>query len=524
MFRVIVTEDINEKGIELLQQAPDIQVDVRMDIQRDELLKVIGDYDAIVVRSVTKVNEELYEKATNLKVVGRAGNGVDNIEMAGATKRGIIVVNTPESNIVSAAEHTIGLLLSSSRNIVPAGKILESGKWARKELTGTEMFGKTLGIIGLGRIGSLVTKRMQAFGMKVIAYDPYIADSRFEMLGVDKCATLEELLRRSDVITIHTPKTDETVNIINDKEFALCKKGVRIVNCARGGLINEDALVRAIDAGIVASAGVDVLMGEPKPVSPLIKVPQCVVTPHLGAETFEAQVNVGVAVAEEVISALHGEMVPNAVNLPALHSEELNDMMDYLKLGEDLGKLYYQLEKEPVEKVEIVYCGGAAEVETELLTRAVLKGVFEPVLKERVNYVNSQITAEMRGVAVTVGKTKGQYNLITVNVTSKKKTFSISGTVIRAGEVRITDINGYSFALTPAPYMVVVRNQDKPGVIGQIGTFLGDAKVNIANMQVSQNKAGEAMMFMSVDDEVNTVTLASLQKINGITDAKFVKL
>ncbi|MBQ0108621.1 MAG: phosphoglycerate dehydrogenase, partial [Phascolarctobacterium sp.] len=436
MFKVLVAEDISEKGVELLQKSPDLQVDVKMGIPREELLQIIGDYDAIVVRSVTKVNEELYARATNLKVVGRAGNGVDNIEMAGASKRGIIVVNTPESNVVSAAEHTIGLLLSSSRNIVPANKILESGKWARKELTGSEMLNKTLGIIGLGRIGALVTKRMQAFGMKIIAYDPYIADSRFEMLGVEKCATLEELLRRSDVITIHTPKTEETVNIINDKEFALCKKGVRIVNCARGGLINEDALVRAIHAGIVASAGVDVLMGEPKPVSPLIAEPKVVVTPHLGAETVEAQTNVGIAVAEEVISALRGEMVPNAVNLPALHSEELADMMDYLQLGEALGKLYFQLEKAPVEKVGIIYHGSVAQMETSLITRAVLKGVFEPVMRERVNYVNAQVTAEARGVAITVGTTKGQYNEITVNVTSKEKTFKACGTVIRKGEVR----------------------------------------------------------------------------------------
>jgi len=524
MFKVIVTEDINEKGIELLQRCPDIQVDIKMDISRDELLKVIGDYDAIVVRSVTKVNEELYENAKNLKVVGRAGNGVDNIEMSGATKRGIIVVNTPESNIISAAEHTIGLLLSSSRNIVPANKILESGKWARKELTGSEMFGKTLGIIGLGRIGGLVTRRMQAFGMKVIAYDPYIADSRFEMLGVEKCVTLEEMLRRSDVITIHTPKTEETVNIIGDREFAMCKKGVRVVNCARGGLINEEALVRAIKEGIVASAGVDVLIGEPKPISPLINIPECVVTPHLGAETWEAQVNVGVAVAEEVISALHGEMVPNAVNLPALHSQELNEMLDYLHLGESLGKLYYQLKKEPVEKVEIIYGGSAGDMETDLITRAVLKGVFEPVLKERVNFVNSVVAAETRGVALTVGKVKSDYNVITVSIASKGEKFTASGTVIRPGEIRIKNIDGYAFDLIPAPYMIVIRNQDKPGVIGKIGTFLGDAKVNIANMQVSRNKDGEAMMLLSIDNEVKSDVVTALQNVVNIKSARFVVL
>ncbi len=526
-MKVIVTERISDKGVALLKNAKGLEVDVCFDIPRAELLEVIPKYDAIVVRSVTKINEEFYEHATNLKVVGRAGNGVDNIEMEGATKRGIIVVNTPESNIVSAAEHTIGLLLASSRNVVKAHKMIESKVWERSGLKGSEMLHKTLGIIGLGRIGALVTKRMQAFEMKVIAYDPYIADARFKKLGVEKCETLDELLKKSDVISIHTPKTEETVNILGAAEFAKCKKGVRVVNCARGGLYNEQDLAEAIEKGIVASAGIDVLVDEPKPISPLIDLEQCVLTPHLGADTTEAQDNVGIAVAEEVISALKGDMVPNAVNLPTLHPQDLEEMLDYLHLGEALGKLYYQLDKEPIEKIEVLYQGEVAEMETQMITRAILKGVFEPILKERVNYVNAELAAEGRGVDVVESKMAGEkkHNLITVNIYVKNLLFTVSGTVFAAGNIRITEINGFEFDLTPAPFMLVARNQDKPGMIGQIGTLLGAGHVNIATMQVSRNqKDGCAMMFMTIDNEVNKETLNLLQGLDGIKKVNLIKL
>lgn len=527
-MKIIVTEKIADKGIELLQQAPGLEVDVCFDIEREELLRVIPQYDAIVVRSVTKINEEFYAHATNLKVVGRAGNGVDNIEMEGATKRGIIVVNTPESNIVSAAEHTVGLLLASSRNVVKAHNMIASRVWDRTGLKGSEMLNKTLGIIGLGRIGGLVASRMQAFGMKIIAYDPYIADARFKKYSAEKCVTLEELLREADIITIHTPKTEETFNMIGTKEFALCKPGVRVVNCARGGLINENDLATAIREGIVASAGIDVLVDEPKPISPLIDLPECVLTPHLGADTTEAQDNVGIAIAEEVISALKGEMVANAVNLPTLHPQDLEDMQAYLKLGESLGKLYYQLEKEAIEKVEVVYQGEIATMETEMLTRAILKGLFEPILKERVNFVNAALAAEGRGVDVLESKmatNEKKFSLITLKIHTKEKVYAVSGTVFGQTEIRLVAIDGFEFDLTPAPFMLVAKNQDKPGMIGQIGTLLGASHVNIATMQVSRNlKEDSAMMFMTVDTEVSKETLRLLQGLDGILQVKLVKL
>ena len=524
--RVIVTERISDKGVALLQAAPNLEVDVKFDIPREELLKIIPKYDAVVIRSVTKINEEFYEHATNLKVVGRAGNGVDNIQMEGATKRGVIVVNTPESNIVSAAEHTIGLMLASARNTVRAHKMIESRVWERKDLKGSELFHKTLGIIGLGRIGALVTKRLQAFEMKVIAYDPYISDNRFKMLGVEKCEKLEDLLKKADIITIHTPKTPETINILTAKEFAKCKKGVRLVNCARGGLFNEQDMAAYIKKGVIASVGLDVLVDEPKPISPLIDLPQCVLTPHLGADTKEAQDNVGIAIAQEVIDALNGKMVPNAVNLPSIHPLELEGMMGYLDLGEKLGKLYYQLEKAPVDKVEIIYQGAAAQQETKMITRNILKGIFAPVLQERINVVNAELVAASRGTEVVESKVAGEEkgNKITVNIHSKERVYTVAGTVVN-DKPRITYIDGYEFDLAPSAYMLCVKNQDKPGAIGKIGTVLGKAEVNIATMQVSRtHKDGVAMMFLAVDNPVSEGTMKKIIALECIDNANYVEL
>jgi D-3-phosphoglycerate dehydrogenase len=525
MKKVLVTEKISDKGVALLKAQKDLKVDVKMDLTREELLKIIPAYECIVVRSVTKINEEFYKHATNLKVVGRAGNGVDNIEMEGATKRGIIVVNTPESNIISACEQTIGLMIASSRNMVRAHKMIESRVWDRNGLKGSELYGKTLGIIGLGRIGGLLAIRMHAFGMKIIAYDPYIADARFKKYNVEKCAKLDNLLKQADFISIHTPRTEETMNMITYKEWKKCKKGVRVVNCARGGLYNEQDLAKAIKEGIVASAGIDVLVDEPKPISPLIDLPQCVLTPHLGADTTEAQDNVGIAIAQEVISALRGEMVPNAVNLPALGADELAAVKDYLTLAEDLGKLYYQMHRDAVEKVEIIYSGKLADMETDMITRAAMKGVLEPVLMEHVNYVNALLAAEHRGIAVKESKDNGAQDLLTVKVVTKKSTFEASGTVLAAGQIRITEIDGYQFDVEPTPYMLVANNEDKPGMIGQIGTLLGASKINIATMQVSRNqKKGIAMMFLTVDSDVPANVLKLLKNVGGITKVHMVKL
>ena len=526
-MKIIVTEKISEKGIEEIKKAG-LDLDIKVGIPREELISIIKNYDAIIVRSVTKINEELYQAATNLKVVGRAGNGVDNIDMQGATKRGIIVVNTPEANTISAAEHTIGLLISSCRNIPQANADIKNKKWDRSGFGGVELNGKTIGIVGLGRIGALVATRMQSFNMKVIAYDPYITDERFKKYGAEKREDLIDLMKESDFITVHTPKTEETMGMIGDNEFQAAKKGVRVVNCARGGIIDEDALVKALKSGTVATAALDVLVNEPNTTSPLLEFKNTVITPHLGADTIEAQENVGMTIAHEVISALKGEMVPNAVNLPTIQKYELDTLKPYLSLGETLGKLYHQLQKNPVSKVEIIYSGEVAKMETNVITLALLKGLFEPVLKERVNYVNAALIAENRGIAIVESKkhdVENYLNQIQVNVVTKENSFTLAGTIFGKGEPRIVEVNGYQFDVIPTPFMLVAENIDKPGMIGQIGTVLGVSKVNIATMQVSRNfKCGKAMMFLTVDSEVAQESIKMLNNVEGILNVMMVRL
>lgn len=526
-MKVLISEAIAQKGVEKLTQEGVI-VDVKPSLSRQELLEVIGEYDALIVRSNTKVNEELYQKATRLKVVGRAGNGVDNIEMDGATKRGIIVVNTPESNVVSAAELTIGLLFATCRNIPQHHARLKDRIWDRAGLKGMELQGKTVGIVGLGRIGSLVATRLKSFGMSIIAYDPYISDSRFKNLNVEKMEKLEDLMSKCDILTVHTPKTEETYGMIGKAQFKAAKKGLTVINCARAGIVNEAALIEAIKANIVKRAGIDVLEGEPHATSPLLEFDNVIVTPHAGADTVEAQDNVGITVASEVISALRGEMVPNAVNLPTLPAQQFDTVKAYLKLGETLGKMYYQLEKEAVEKVEILYRGEVAAMETSVISLAILKGLFEPVLKERINYVNASIIAKSRGVTVTESKeiTVDNYlTLITLKVKSKGKEFTISGTTFGIGELRIVEIKGYEFDVNPTPYMLIAENIDKPGVVGQMGTLLGVGKVNIATMQLGRKiSEQQAMMVLSVDSEVSKETLEFLGGIEGILRVRFAKL
>ncbi|MCC5912172.1 MAG: phosphoglycerate dehydrogenase [Clostridiaceae bacterium] len=526
-MKVLVAEKIAEKGIEVLRKEG-LQVDVKLGIDREELLKIIKDYDGIIVRSVTKINEEFYQHAEKLKVVGRAGNGVDNIIMEGATERGIIVVNTPDANTVSAAEHTIGLLIASCRNVAQANTAIKNRQWDRSKFKGVELQGKTVGIVGLGRIGSLVATRLQSFGMKTIAYDPYITDARFEKFGVEKREKLQDIMKEADFITVHTPKTEETFGMIGEEEFQLAKKGVRVVNCARGGIIGEEALEKAIKAGIVSSAGIDVLVNEPNTTSPLLDLDNVIITPHLGADTVEAQDNVGVTVAHEVVSALKGEMVPNAVNLPTLHHQELEAMRSYLQLGEILGKLYHQLERDAIEKIEIIYSGEVANMETSAISLAVLKGIFEPILKEQVNYVNARLIAQNRGIGITESReiaNDNYMNLIRLKIKAKDKEFTVAGTVFAKKDLRIVDVNGFVFDVTPTPYMLVANNTDKPGMIGQMGTLLGTSRINIATMQVSRNSKGQqAMMFLTVDSDVRQETLKLILNVEGILKINFVKL
>ncbi|MGI5880003.1 MAG: phosphoglycerate dehydrogenase [Syntrophomonadaceae bacterium] len=517
--KVIVTERIAEEGLALLKA--ELEVDFRDGISREELLEIIDRYDALIVRSVTKVDEELISRGTNLKVVGRAGNGIDNIDVDVCTRHGIIVANTPDSNTISAAEQTIALLLASSRKTAWANNYLKGGTWDRKPFRGVELYGKTVGIVGLGRIGSMVATRLKAFNMKVIAYDPYIADERFERFETEKKNTLEELVRESDFITVHTPKTEETYHMINAEMFKLAKDGVRVVNCARGGIIEEAALLDALRTSKAHSAGLDVFEKEPALNNPLFEFDNVVVTPHLGADTFEAQRRVGETIAEQVILALKGDIVPNVINLPTLMTDELEYLRPYIGLAEKMGNIYYQIEKSPVTRIELTYSGPITQNETEMLTVAFLKGLLAPVMMENVNYVNARLMAGERGIKVFETKqpqsNKRYKNLITVNLFGKDSEKQLAGTLSRARQPLLVEIDSYETETNLEGYVIMVENIDKPGVIGPFATMLGDGGVNIASMKVARQKKGEtAVMMVNVDNKVEESIFERLEQVDGI--------
>ena len=534
-MKVLVAEKIAEEGIDILRKFA--EVDAKYGIPREELLDIIGNYDAIIVRSVTTVDQELIEKAKNLKVIGRAGTGTDNVDIEAATKRGIVVANSPEGNSNAAAELAIGLIFCVCRNIPQAYMSAKNDDFKRSKFKGIELEGKTAGVVGLGRIGSLVASRLKSLNMKVVAYDPYISDDRYRKLGIEKCSNLEELLKQSDIITLHMPKLNETANLIGEKELDLMKKDVRIINCARGGLIDEDALYKALKDGKIAAVGLDVLDHEPnyeaKPGEqgfkhPLLEFDNVVFTPHLGASTVEAQYNVGVMIAKQVVSALKGEIV-SAVNMPSLNVKDLTEIKPYLDLAEKMGKIYFQTEKHPIEKIEIFYSGKVAEQETKIITLAFLKGFLEPIMSgEHVNYINAEMLVRARGIEVVESKSSQSErftSLITATFISQGKLMAISGTVFGNNEMRLVDFFGYNVDFEPTtPFALAVQNIDQPGIIGHIGTILGAAKVNVASMRLSRNRRGEkAVAFLGVDNEVTEDVLKLMTDVEGILKATLIK-
>lgn len=531
-MKIIVAERISERGINYLKENAD--VDVKLGVPRKELLNIIGNYDALVVRSTVMADRELFENAPGLKVVGRAGNGTDNIDMDEATKRGVIVVNTPDANSMSAAEHTIGLMLSSARNIAKADSMVRKGDFRRNKLKGVELYQKTAGIIGLGRIGSIVASRLKGFQMRVIAYDPYISDDKFIKLGVEKIETLDELIVISDFITIHTPKTVETLGMISYEEFKKMKSTARIVNCARGGIIDEEALRWAVSNKIIASAGVDVLEVEPnydqeeqEYNNPLLDIDDIIITPHIGASTEEAQENVGISVAREVIDALKGDMVENAVNLPSMEKGELDQLKPYMQLCEKIGKMYFQLYKSHVNKVEVTYSGQVAGLNIRMLTLSYLRGLLGQIADNNINIVNSYYVAKNFGIDVvesTSSMCESFISLVRVKVYSKDNCTTFAGTVFGLNDIRITEIADYSIDVVPEKYLILINNMDLPGYVGRIGMILGNADINIATMKVSRNKRGDyALMAINVDDSVPEDVMDSINRIHGVDQAKLVQ-
>jgi D-3-phosphoglycerate dehydrogenase len=526
-FKILVSDKLSEEGLAILKAEPRFTVDVNTKLTPEELKKVIGDYDAIVIRSGTKLTKDILEHTRAMKVIGRAGVGVDNVDVPAASKKGIIVMNTPLGNTMSTAEQTFSLLLSLSRSIPQAVKSMKEGKWERSKFMGVELYGKKLGIVGLGRIGSEVARRANAFGMKVLAYDPYLTEEKAKEIEVTLVA-LEALFKDSDYITVHTPLIDETRHLISGEAFSKMKQGVRIINCARGGIVDEAALLEAIKAQKVAGAALDVFEKEPPAGNPLIALDNVIATPHLGASTEEAQVNVAIEVAHQVADALLGRGIRNAVNMPSLEPEEYRMLEPYIRLVEKMGLLLAQILESPCKTINIKYSGQIVAHNLFPLTSAFLKGLLAPILGETVNYINAAVIAKERGVVVEEIKTsevEDFTNLISVEAVTQQGKKSVAGTLFTNVDPRIVKIGEFNVDVVPQGVMVVIYNIDKPGIVGEIGNIMGENHINIAGMTFGRvTPGGNAITVLNVDSDVPASVLARIKKAKNIVDVKVIKL
>ena len=520
-YRVLVSDPISEKGVDALRSAPEISVDVNTGLKPDELLKIIGDYHGLVVRSQTKVTAEVFAAAKNLKAIGRAGVGVDNIDRAAATDHGVVVMNTPSGNTISTAEHAFSLMLSLARNIPQAHATVIAGKWDRKSFEGVELFGKRLAILGMGRIGTEFAKRAQAFGIVVVAYDPFLTAARAQSLKVELAETPDLALTGADLVTLHVPLTPETQHIINAGRIALLNKGALVVNCARGGLVDEAAAKAALDSGHLGGIALDVFEVEPPPADfPLFSAKKAVFTPHLGASTAEAQENVGIEVAHQVKNFLITGEIVNAVNMPNLDSRTLESVGRYLDLADSLGKLVSKIAPPQCDAIRISYLGPVSELDTELITRKVLTGYLAAAHHEaQVNLVNAPAIAKAHGIRVsnsTVALATNCTELIEVSAIKGDEVCTVAGTFFGTS-ARIVHIAGHNVESNPTGRFLFVENDDRPGIVGAIGTSLGEASVNIANMALSRNTGKQqAVTMIEVDTEPPVKLLEKLRATAGI--------
>ncbi len=528
-MKVLVTDKINETAGKIIGDAAEVVFLPTM--SEDELCEVIGEYDAIMIRSQTKMTKKIIEAGKKLKIIGRAGVGVDNVDIEAATNRGIIVVNSPDGNTTAAAEHTVALMLAMSRNIPEAAKTTKEGLWERSKYTGCEVFGKTLGIIGFGKIGQHVAKVALALGMKVIVADPYTSKETVEKLGAEYIESLDNFWGKCDYITIHTPKTRETMYLVNKNTLNRMKKGVRIINCARGGIIEEAALAEAIESGHVKAAAIDVFETEPNiSDSPLVKCNgNIVLTPHLGASTSEAQLNVAIDVAEQIREVLTGGSAHAAVNIPALKPEKLEPVKDYMKLAEYLGEFGIQITRGNLKSLEITVNGDLSEHDVSPLEVAILKGVFS-VSGEGVNYVNAPILAQQKGINVLTAKSKAPCNYlgsISLKVVSDIDENVIQAALITESSQRFVKINKYNTSIKPEKHLLIVPHENKPSMIAKVATVLGENSHNISRMEVVQ-KTGEtdkeSIMVINTEDAVSVDVLAQISEIDGIRNPKCINI
>ena len=527
MPKVLVSDPVDQAGLDILSQVA--QVDVQTGLSEEELVRIIPEYDALMIRSGTRVTRAVIEAGTQLKIIGRAGVGVDNVDVPAATRQGVVVVNSPEGNTIAAAEHAVAMMLSLSRHVPDANQSVKSGKWDRKSFMGVEVYKKTLGVVGLGKIGSHVATIARAMGMKLLAYDPFISSERAEQLGC-RLVELDFLLREADYITLHIPKTPETTHLINAETLATMKPTVRIVNCARGGIIDEAAIAAAINEGRIGGAALDVFENEPLEEDSVLRAvgKDLVLTPHLGASTAEAQVNVAIDVAEQIRDVLLGLPARSAVNIPGLYPDVLEKLRPYLQLAETLGTLVSQLAGGRIESLTIRLQGELAAMESKPITIASLKGLLSQALRERVNYVNASIEAKERGIRVvetrddSVRDYAGSLRLIAKGSLGEH---SVTGTLLGDGESRITTIDDFPINVPPSRHMLLTLHRDMPGIIGKIGSLLGSFNVNIASMQVGRKIVrGDAVMVLSIDDPLPDGILSEITKVPGIRDAHTVTL
>ncbi|GAC1434715.1 MAG: phosphoglycerate dehydrogenase [Solirubrobacteraceae bacterium] len=531
MTRVLVRENVGESGISLLREH--FEVETGFDWSLEQLEERIGEFDGILIRSATKLTAELIARGTKLKVIGRAGVGVDNVDVDAATKRGIVVANAPQSNVVTAAEHTLAMLLALARNIPQAHASLTSGKWERSKFSGVELYEKTLGILGFGRIGQLVAQRARGFGMQVVAFDPFISAERYRELGVEKAASTDEIYARADFITVHLPKTEDTKGFLDAAAFAKMRDGVMVLNVARGGLVDDRALQDALDSGKCGGAALDVFPSEPITDYPLFQgYPNVIVTPHLGASTAEATDRAGFQSAEQVVAALTGGVVSTAVNIPSVGAEDMAVLRPFLPLAEQLGRLAMGLaEGSSVERVEASYLGRIAERDNRLLTIAVLNGVLEGHTEEAVNYVNAPSLAEERGIIVeekSVSSAEDFNELIRVSVVAGGSRVTVAGTGIGPAQApHIVEVHGQRFTVELEPHVAVFRYRDLPGMIGRVGTIFGKHEVNISSAAVGRqrDRGGElATMLVTTDAPVPDAVIEEIVASDGFVDGRSVAL
>ncbi|MCE5335917.1 MAG: phosphoglycerate dehydrogenase [Desulfobacteraceae bacterium] len=526
-MRILVSDNLSETGVEKLMSVPGFDVEVNTTLTPEEFREVIKEFDALVIRSATKVTADVIENANKLKVIGRAGIGLDNVDIEAASKRGIVVMNTPEGNVITTAEHAIAMLMSLTRSIPQASGSTKSGKWEKKRFKGKEVFNKVLGIIGVGRIGRVVADRAQGLKMQVIGYDPYINSEVIDSLGIQG-VSLDELLARSDYITVHTPMTAETRNILNADAFKRVKRGVFIINCARGGIVNEQDLHDAIKAGIVAGAAIDVYTKEPPSDNPLLSLDQVVATPHLGASTEEAQENVAIAVAEQIVDFLTRGTIRNSVNAPNIDGAILARLRPYLTLAEKLGCVVTQITKGAIQKVSIEYIGDVAAVETRPLSISILKGMLTPILGEMVNFVNAPVHVKERNIRVTESvrsEAEDYTNLISIHVKTSEGENFVAGTIFGKNEPRMVRINDFRLEAALEGHLLLIYNIDTPGTIGAIGTCLGKHNINISMMDVGQVlERGQNIIFLRTDTPVPSHVKQELLEMDNVDIVQAIEL